>query len=329
MDSAEQHGARQHGARQHGQKTPGAKQHTQKPGKVRGKGGHVTPCPRARPSPVTTPRGPDPELFERRAGATWCLRPGALVTAPDPAPEAWASAQRARLALVAQAPTGQAPEAQDVQELPDDLLITAARVGALMCTAFLDILDGSSFTPAPCICCYAASAAQAREIAASIQAFRRYYNAASYVQSRAYARAVKMMAQDLGESELAGLKNEIYHAAGGGFGRDAREPALVREANAAVPGLCVAVPPCRPDVLWVYSTADGRRLLRHLARKAKAPVRVTVASSDATYSPRWRYRMYAATLLTTREEGPGMLGIPPSLLEETVAWAQKKAGHGT
>jgi len=245
-----------------------------------------------------TPRDPDPDLFERRAGA-WRLRIGFLVT-----PEA--SGQCARIA-------------QGGEELPDDLLNTAARVGVLTCAAFLDILDGSSFVPAPCICCYAAvSAARAREAAATIRTFLQYYSAASYVQSRAYARTVRAMARDVEKDELIELKNVIYHSAGAGYTGDAREPALVQEVNAVVPGLCVAAPPCRPGVLWVYSTPDGRRLLRHLARKAKAPVRVTVASSDTAYVPRRRYRMYAATLLAAEKDAP-------TLLEETAAWARKQA----
>jgi hypothetical protein len=209
--------------------------------------------------------------------------------------------------------------------LPDDLLITAARAGATMSMTFLDILDGGCFVPAPCLCCYAAhSAGSAREAATALRLYLQYYEPASYVGSRAYVRAVAAMARDLEPEELAELKE--------GLARLNSTPELAREANSSLSGLCVAVPPCQPEVLWVYSTPAGRRLLRHLARKraphggAAAPVRVTVASSDLAATPRYRYRMYAAASLA--EQAEGAAGGTHRLLEEAASWARAEAAGG-
>jgi hypothetical protein len=280
-----------------------------------------------RRKPVREPLKPaspaDPDLFVKR-GDTWKLAVRAIITPPVAA-----EALRDRLR----------PSADDLRELgadtapgelPDDLLVTAACTGALTHAAFLDVLDGGCLVPAVCLCCYTAvSHAKAREAAGAIQAFRRYYNAGSYVKSRAYVRTVAALARDLRPEELTELKNEIYHCAEAGYGAAAGEPAWVREANAGMPGLCLAAPPCQPGVLWVYSTLDGRRLLRHLARwapksGAPAPVRVTVASSDAACSPKRRYRMYAAALSGTAPKADTQNSTV--LLEEAVAWV-RRGGH--
>jgi hypothetical protein len=184
----------------------------------------------------------------------------------------------------------------DLEAIPDDLLVTAAMSGATTSMAFLDILDGACFAHAPCLCCYTAhSAARAREAATALRVFRQYFDAGSYMRSRAYARAVAAMLRDLRPEEAAEVKAHIA--------RLDTTPDTVREINGSTlggprgPGLCVALPSCQPGVLWVYSTPEGRRLLRHLARKGGGPVKVTVASSDPSMAPRFRYRMYAASLV--------------------------------
>jgi hypothetical protein len=172
--------------------------------------------------------------------------------------------------------------------IPDDLLVSAAVSGATSNMALLDILDGVCFTRAPCLCCYAARAPPAaREAAAALQRFCQYFDSDSYIRSRAYARDVAAMSRDLRPSEVAEVKDHLARL-------DTTSDAI-REINSGDGGLCVTTPACQPGVLWVYSTTEGRQLLRHLARKGGTPIKVTVASSDPDVSPRFRYRMYAAS----------------------------------
>jgi len=253
---------------------------------------------------------PDPELFAR-AGGRWLVRLAAFAPAPaDPA--------HLRALIVSNAAELKTFGAEtEAAAVPDDLLAAAASSGALTCMPFLDILDGGCFARAPCLCCYEALSAQrAREAGAALRIFRRYYDPASYLESRAYARVVAALSRDLRADEVAEVAQHLAVLDS--------TPDAVREINGRWAGrLCVAAPPCQPGVLWVYSTVDGRRLLRHLARglrKGGAPVKVTVASSDPAVAPRFRYRMYAAA--PVRGEGP-------ALLEAALAWARARAGPGT
>ncbi len=285
------------------------------------------PCvPRARLAPhVTT--APDPELFAR-AGGRWRVQLALLTSAPQ------ASPAHLRTILAAEAGDLKTFGADtDLEAIPDDLLVTAAMSGATTSMAFLDILDGACFAHAPCLCCYTAhSAARAREAATALRVFCQYFDAGSYVRSRAYARAVAAMLRDLRPEEAAEVKAHIA--------RLDTTPDTVREINGSTlggprgPGLCVALPSCQPGVLWVYSTPEGRRLLRHLARKGGGPVKVTVASSDPGMSPRFRYRMYAASLVACvgAEAPPAPTQAPPpaptqatppaSLLDTALAWVR-------
>lgn len=254
---------------------------------------------------------PDPELFAR-VGGRWRVQLGALTGAP-------ASPAQLRAILATEAGDLKTFGADtDLAAIPDDLLVTAAMSGATTSMALLDILDGACFARAPCLCCYAAhSAARAREAAAALRMFRQYFDADSYVRSRAYARAVAAMSRDLRPEEAAEVKDHVA--------RLDTTPDTVREINGsslgearAGPGLCVVLPPCQPGVLWVYSTPEGRRLLRHLARKGGGPVKVTVASSDPGTTPRFRYRMYAASLVA---------GGTPALLDTALAWVRARSGR--
>ena len=289
-------------------------------------------APRARLAPHVT--APDPELFAW-AGGRWRVQLAALTGAPQ------ASPAHLRTILAAEAGDLKTFGADtDLEAIPDDLLVTAAMSGATTSMPFLDILDGACFAHAPCLCCYAAhSAARAREAATALRVFRQYFDAGSYVRSRAYARAVAAMLRDLRPEEAAEVKSHIA--------RLDTTPDMVREINGSTlggprgPGLCVALPPCQPGVLWVYSTPEGRRLLRHLARKGGSPVKVTVASSDPGMAPRFRYRMYAASLVagngdSARPPGARPPGArppgarppgarppgPASLLDTALAWVR-------
>jgi hypothetical protein len=193
--------------------------------------------------------------------------------------------------------------------IPDDLLISAAVSGATSNMALLDILDGVCFTRAPCLCCYAArTPPAAREAAAALQRFCQYFDSDSYIRSRAYARDVAAMSRDLRPSEVAEVKDHLAHL-------DTTSDAI-REINSGDGGLCVTTPACQPGVLWVYSTTEGRQLLRHLARKGGTPIKVTVASSDPGVAPRFRYRMYAASPAAARSGGAS------AMVDAALAWVR-------
>lgn len=196
-----------------------------------------------------------PELL-KRVGGRWRVQILALAGAPA---TALASVAQLRAILATEAADLRSFGADtDLSAIPDDLLLAAAAAGATTSMALLDIFDGACFIRAPCLCCYAAhSARRAREATAALRMFRQYFNANSYVRSRAYARVVAAMSRDLRPEEVAEVKGHIALL-------DAT-PDAIREINGEA-GLCVVVPPCQPGVLWVYSTPEGRRLLRHLAR---------------------------------------------------------------
>jgi len=268
--------------------------------------------PAQRPTKPRTPAhfdpSPDTKLFAR-VGGQWRVQLAALTGAP-------ASPAQLRAILSAGAALG---ADTNLETIPDDLLVTAAMSGATTSMAMLDILDGSCFTRAPCLCCYVAhSAKRAREAATAMQEFCRYFDTDSYVRSRAYARTVAAMLRDLRPEEVAEVKDHVASLN--------TTPDTIREINGsrlgeaghASLGLCVVLPSCQPGVLWVYSTPEGRRLLRHLARKKGSPVKVTVASSDPSMAPRFRFRMYAASLVA-----PAL--HETALLDTALAWVRARS----
>jgi hypothetical protein len=204
---------------------------------------------------------------------------------------------------------------------PDDLLSAAAVSGAVTNMAFLDILDGAGFVGAPCLCCYAArSAAHAREAGTSLRLFEQYYNARSYIESRAFARLVSILSRDLQPEEIAEVRNHVSHL-------DCTSDD-VRSLN-SFQDLCAAAPPCQRHVLWVYSTPAGRRLLRYLSRadelrQSQLLVRVAVASSQSAVLPRFRYRMYSATFTTPSGEPAVDLSI---VLRVALGWINGSEGR--
>ena len=233
------------------------------------------------------------ETFFVRAGERWRVRLAALAdTGRTNTPAALRAIRGAGDLKAFGAEAGPAA-------IPDDLLVAAAVSGATSNMALLDILDGVCFARAPCLCCYAArSAPAAREAAAALRRFRQYFDSDSYIRSRAYARDVAAMSRDLRPNEVAEVKDHLA--------RLDTTPDAIREINSSE-GVCVTSPPCQPGVLWVYSTAEGRQLLRHLARKGGAPIKVTVASSDPGVAPRFRYRMYAASPAVARADGASVM----------------------
>jgi hypothetical protein len=151
--------------------------------------------------------------------------------------------------------------------------------GAATSPAFIDIFDGPCFTPAVCLCCAAAvSAAAAREAAASLRLFRRYFDPRGYAKSPACARANAACTRDVRPEEAAEVQRYVSELS-------STSDAL-REAN-ATPGIAIAIPSCRPGVLWIYSTPNGRRLVRHLTREAGAVIGPPPAA------PRFRFALFA------------------------------------
>jgi hypothetical protein len=182
-------------------------------------------------------------------------------------------------------------EAAVAESTPHDLLVTAASIGAIMSTPFIDIMDGGLFTAAPCLCCYEIRKQKnVKDAANAFELFLKYYSAESYLASRAYSKNVATLVRDPYPVELEDIADHLSTMDS--------TPDMVRRINADRRGkLCIAIPPCSPSVLWVYSTVEGRRLLRHLSRgraRGKKPVKVSVVSSDIGFYPRHRYRMYCA-----------------------------------
>lgn len=210
--------------------------------------------------------------------------------------------------------------APDCADIPDDLLIAAAATGASSTAAFLDILDGGCFVGAPCLCCYSVrSPEHMREAIASLRLFRTYHNPDTFVVSRAFGRAVATLSRDLRPEEIVLVQKRLA--------RLDSTPETIREVHRLARGVCIAAPACHPKTLWVYSTPDGRKLLRHLTRTLRraadcGALSVTVASSDPGALPRFRFRMYAATLCAA--EAPAAADL---LLSMVLEWAKSHRSH--
>jgi hypothetical protein len=288
-----------------------------------------------------TPSAPDPELFARDSASRWRLQLGAFTRLPadsDAAPDALrgllgiSTADTSDVSSVSgvSGVSGVESEAQRRAGAepggnpPDDLLSAAAVGGAITNMAFLDILDGTCFARAPCLCCYAArSAAHAREAGVSLRLFLQYYSAKSYIRSHAFARLVAVLSRDLLAEEVAEVRNFVSHL-------DCT-PDEIRALN-GFQDLCVTAPPCQPKVLWVYSTPTGRRLLRFLARELRQSqqslARVVIASSLSAVLPRFRYRMYAISVLDggpAREAPRPASGPPLNILDVALEWTRRQA----
>jgi len=257
-----------------------------------------------------------------RAGQ-WRVRPGLLSAPPSMTPG------ELREACAAQGVAAG-------EDTPDDLLLAAAASGASSSPALLDILDGGEFVAAPCLCCYhIRDPEQFREVQAALRLFGEYFDPAQHVRSRAFGRTVATLSRDLFPDEVEMVRRRLAaQVARGAAQRGAAPtpPDALREIHHLERGLCLAEPPCRPGTLWVYSTPDGRRLLRYLSRLAQREMRshslrVTVASSDPGCLPRYRFRMYSAAL-EPRGGGRGQdVSAPsPSLLARaTLDWARTRS----
>ncbi len=259
------------------------------------------------------PIGPDPALFNFRGGR-WRIRLEALLIRS-------AQIEIATLRKALEPHMGAVQSTDDpvvLARIPDDLILTAAVTGPLTNLAFLDLIDGAELARAPCLCCYKAnSAAGARTLGRTLMTYLRYYSPRSFFESRAFARTVVTLSRDLYPEEAETVRTFVS-------GLDST-PDSIRALN-AIPGFCVTAPPCRPGVVWIYSTPEGRRLLRHLARALRRgqnpPLRVVVESSDAGVFPRFRYRMYSASF--HRQGGPDPADAQV-IIREALDWARSSA----
>jgi hypothetical protein len=231
-------------------------------------------------------------------------------------------------------------EPSDVDEdpVPDEL----GRLGVVTSIPFLELVDSGDFELSPCLCCYRlkpglsarGSQASARRVAASLELLLQYYDAASYRASKAFDRAVAILTRDVRPADLTEVAEFLIKLES--------TPSDVREVNRLMADrLCIALPPCRPDTIWVYSTPDGRRLLRGLAKSAPG-VRISLITFDCESFPRFRLRMYSAKLVDPTANPAGLPGssvraspdpsepsAPPTgaarLLAIALQWAHKNS----
>lgn len=168
-----------------------------------------------------------------------------------------------------------------------DVVEWAAANGLVTNPAFVDLVDGC-LSRAPCICCSRArTISDARRAEESIRSLAKYFSRAQYLASNGFYRTVERLLRDVTADELKYIKE---YAAG-----LYDQPGDVRILSARK-GLCVMAPPCSPSILWVYSTLEGRRLLRHVARhcrKKGAPAKVYLTTQRPSPVPRLSYRLYA------------------------------------
>jgi len=204
----------------------------------------------------------------------------------------------------------------DSPEIPDDLFVATAATAAASSPAFLEIMDSGCFTAAPCLCCYSVKAAEyMREAASALRLFCGYHSPTAFVAHRSYGRAVALLARDLLPAEVRRIQQWLA--------RLEATPEILRTVHRLEHGICVALPVCQPRTIWVYSTPDGRRLLRHLARslpRSCGTLSVAVASSSAAALPRFRFRMYAATICADES----VLNQQELLLGNVLAWVEKR-----
>lgn len=192
---------------------------------------------------------------------------------------------------------------------PADVVESARATCVLTNSVFLDIVD-EYFRRSPCLCCYSArSFDNARDAYEALNMLRNYFNPSGCVKSKAFDKILRSLSRDLTPAELKRARKHVAESA---------SPA-VRRIN-RYPGICVARPECRPDTLWVYSTPEGRRLLRHLTRRSAVPLRVAVVSSSSSVFPRVRLRLYSAVAL-------GPPGCSPSFESIALQWLKKTAAR--
>jgi hypothetical protein len=209
-------------------------------------------------------------------------------------------------------------ELPPAEKIPEDALAAALRCGFVSNAAVADALD-STGRASVCLCCFRVHGARrARALVRQLQLIQRYYAEEAYMRSGAMYRNLRALISD--------VPREAQHQIKAFVGVLDATPAAVREAN-RWPGLCFAAPECgQARILWVYSTARGRRFLRKLGKRCRSPafgfsVQITVAVADPGVVPRFWHKMYVARLGDARtaeafEGGAGGAGdtVTPAMV---------------
>jgi hypothetical protein len=184
-------------------------------------------------------------------------------------------------------------ELPPAEKIPDDALAAALRCGFVANTAVADALESAGQATA-CLCCFRVHGVRrARALVRQLQLIQRYYAEEAYARSGAVYRNLRALISDVPREAQRQIKAYI--------GALDATPSAVREAN-RWPGLCFAAPECgQARVLWVYSTARGRRFLRKLGKCCRSPahslsVQISIAAADPSVVPRFWHKMYVARL---------------------------------
>ncbi len=235
-------------------------------------------------------------------------------------------------------------ELPPAEKIPDDALAAALRCGFITNTAVSDALD-SAGQASVCLCCYRVHGTRrARALARQLQLIQRYYAEDAYACSGAVYRNLRALISDVPREAQQQIKAFV--------GALDTTPAAVREAN-RWPGLCFAAPECgQARVLWVYSTARGRRFLRKLGKRWRCPpqqptilssdadqtgqtqfgVQISVAVADPSTMPRFWYKMYVARLGDDgvgAEQAPAIVAAFWALVVATAEQIGQKPGKGS
>jgi hypothetical protein len=178
-------------------------------------------------------------------------------------------------------------DAEKVLKHPD-VVDWAATNGLITNPAFVDLVD-SCLSRSPCLCCCrVGNLADARRANELIKTMTRFFSRDQYLSSNGIYRTIERLLRDVTEQELQRLK-EYSHTL-------YEQPETIQILNFQT-GICAMAPPCCPGVLWVYSTTEGRRFLRHVARQCRKEgiiTQVYLATQRPTPVPRLSYRLYAA-----------------------------------
>lgn len=197
-------------------------------------------------------------------------------------------------------------DAEKVLKHPD-VIDWAATNGLITNPAFVDLVD-SCLSRSPCLCCCrAGTLSDARRANELIKTMTRFFSRDQYLSSNGIYRTIERLLRDVTEQELQRLKEYSFTLH--------EQPDAVRALNSQA-GICALAPPCHPGVLWVYSTGEGRRFLRHVARQCRKEgivAQVYLATQRPIPVPRLSYRLYAVE-------------VPPN--NAAALWAAAKAATG-
>lgn len=193
-------------------------------------------------------------------------------------------------------------------EIGDGVLSAAVMAGIVGNPAFLDIVD-DLLVRVPCLCCcYTANRARAEDAEKQIRTLLGYYSQDSYERSNAFYRVLCGLLRDTTAAEADMIANHTArgpqdHAAAELKGAEASARALVDALNRREGVCALYTRHDKPSTLYaatqgpgwtetgllaaeglaigIYSTAEGRKFLRHLGKACK-PAGLTLTTRLAT-----------------------------------------------